>query len=325
VDGKWHIDGHYFQHYLFSKEIGLLALIYFSDVKPNGGGTAIAEGSHLTAIQILSDYGVKGLTSTELAAHVMNSNVRFNIVECTGSAGDVILLHPLLLHARSSNCETVNVENIRFLCHPCIPLKQHMDFAKPFARYSILEKSMVIGVARGFSATLGNEFNGQQDNFLTDAITDIINFSPKNSDHSSVLEDNEVQISLDNETDTSITSHEQSDHRQSVKTQYDDNYNRENDLHFSLKESLRTLRMITPERCQQYSLQQSKRKIFEMTIHDELIIHLNDHLDSVATSKDICNERLSNVDIQNEHNENSFSHDKIYELMGFTAFKRPKM
>ena len=44
VEGNFHIDGHWYQHYPYNKEIGVLPIMFFSDVKPDGGGTAIAEG-----------------------------------------------------------------------------------------------------------------------------------------------------------------------------------------------------------------------------------------------------------------------------------------
>lgn len=44
VDGNWHIDGFVHRHYPYSSDIGLIPVIYFSDVHPDGGGTAVAEG-----------------------------------------------------------------------------------------------------------------------------------------------------------------------------------------------------------------------------------------------------------------------------------------
>ena len=81
--------------------------MYFSDVLENGGGTAVAEGSHLTAASILASSGLNGMTSKELTDAVLNSGDSFPVVELTGSAGDIILLHPLLLHARSTNLSPV--------------------------------------------------------------------------------------------------------------------------------------------------------------------------------------------------------------------------
>ena len=45
-------------------------------------------------------------------------------VEVNGRAGDVVLAHPFMLHARSKNLGQKGVESVRFMCHPAVPLKQ---------------------------------------------------------------------------------------------------------------------------------------------------------------------------------------------------------
>jgi hypothetical protein len=37
VDGSWHIDGHNYTHYPYNKNIGVILIMFFSDVKENGG------------------------------------------------------------------------------------------------------------------------------------------------------------------------------------------------------------------------------------------------------------------------------------------------
>ena len=147
VDGNWHIDGHIHKHYTYSKEIGLIPIMFFSDVHVGGGGTAIAEGSHLVAARILAESGLKGMTSKDLARAVMIDTQEsfFNIIELTGQAGDIIFMHPLLLHARSTNLAKLHEDGIRFMCHPAIPMKRHMNFNLTFESLSLLEKSMVCG------------------------------------------------------------------------------------------------------------------------------------------------------------------------------------
>ena len=152
VDGNWHIDGYIHRHYPYSNEIGLIPIIFFSDVLPDGGGTAVAEGSHLVASKILVEAGYKGMSSKELANAVINTNIPFNIIELTGKAGDVIFIHPLLLHARSTNLAPVDQANIRIMCHPSIPLQSHLNYDKSFAALSILEKSIVCGAMNIFTS-----------------------------------------------------------------------------------------------------------------------------------------------------------------------------
>jgi hypothetical protein len=151
-NGTWHIDGHIHPHYLDSKDPALIALMLFSDVEPEGGGTALCEGSHLVATQILVESGNEGLSSKELAQRVMNSRETFNIIEVTGKAGDVILMHPLMLHARSTN---LSENTIRILCHPSISLKQPMNFNKELKDLSVLERSIVYGTLCCNSSKIG--------------------------------------------------------------------------------------------------------------------------------------------------------------------------
>ena len=58
---------------------------------------------------------------------ILNEGVDFNIIELTGEAGDVILLHPFLLHARSKNLAPMSEHGVRFLCHPSIPLRSLLN------------------------------------------------------------------------------------------------------------------------------------------------------------------------------------------------------
>ena len=72
TDGRWHIDGCGARRYLFSHAIGLVAIFLFSDVHPDAGGTAVADGSHAIAAQVLLDAGLRGCTTAELAAAVLS-------------------------------------------------------------------------------------------------------------------------------------------------------------------------------------------------------------------------------------------------------------
>ena len=72
-DGRWHIDGYGFQHYLFSSDIGLVAIMMFSDVHADGGGTAVAEGSHRLAARVLLEAGEMSDTPI-LSSHVLSTH-----------------------------------------------------------------------------------------------------------------------------------------------------------------------------------------------------------------------------------------------------------
>lgn len=52
--GGWHWDGIHFRHAIDSPEQGLLCLCLFSDIRPHGGGTLVAEGSHKLVAKFLA-------------------------------------------------------------------------------------------------------------------------------------------------------------------------------------------------------------------------------------------------------------------------------
>jgi ectoine hydroxylase-related dioxygenase (phytanoyl-CoA dioxygenase family) len=104
-DGKYHVDGYWFQHYAFSKEIGCTLIMFFSDVAPEGGGTAVAVGSHKCIARALVEAGTRGMRPSEVAFCVDSclSSAQYPLEELHGKAGDVIIMHPFLIHARSKN------------------------------------------------------------------------------------------------------------------------------------------------------------------------------------------------------------------------------
>ncbi|RHY84996.1 hypothetical protein DYB35_007202 [Aphanomyces astaci] len=84
----WHVDGARYIHHIDSKESGLLPIFLFSDIAPGDGGTK-------------------------------------SWVEVQGRAGDVMLTHPFLIHARSKNCGAT----VRFMCNPNVGLKEPMQLS----------------------------------------------------------------------------------------------------------------------------------------------------------------------------------------------------
>jgi hypothetical protein len=101
----WHIDGEWFSwpptpgwHSLDAMQQGPLAFGLFTDLAPGGGGTALALGSHKTTARLLARYP-QGHADCNLFDEVLREPIG-NFHEITGEAGDVVLAHPLLLHAR---------------------------------------------------------------------------------------------------------------------------------------------------------------------------------------------------------------------------------
>ncbi|CAM9381755.1 unnamed protein product [Ectocarpus fasciculatus] len=147
AEGKWHIDGAHFRHYPHSREIGILPIFLFSDVRKHGGGTAVLRGSHKKVAKILwNSAGTTGLTGPELsnaAREALLPAADDDVVETNGDAGDVLLTHPLLLHSRSTNLAPVEESGVRFMCHPAIPLKDHLDLHSAPEMRSVLERVMM--------------------------------------------------------------------------------------------------------------------------------------------------------------------------------------
>lgn len=121
----WHVDGIQFHHHLNSPNQGLLSIFLFSDIAPGDGGTALSLGSHKITARILQDAEPDGLDVHELTKRV-NAHPRERVIETTGEAGDIALMHPFMSHARSANTG----ERVRFICNPCFSLKEPMNFER---------------------------------------------------------------------------------------------------------------------------------------------------------------------------------------------------
>lgn len=136
----WHIDGIQFHHHVDSPTQGLLPLFLFSEIRPGDGGTVASLGSHVITARILQESEPEGLDVYELTKRVVEHR-RERIVEINGDPGDVALLHPFMLHARSPNTGS----RVRFICNPCVSFRENMrvkegdlDSASPVERAVIL-------------------------------------------------------------------------------------------------------------------------------------------------------------------------------------------
>jgi hypothetical protein len=98
--GNWHVEGT-FPHHLHLLEQGLLPLFLFSDVQ--AGGTLLVPGSHQLAARILWENKQQGLPEGQLSGQLRERVDLTTAVEGNGEAGDLILCHPLLMHAACPN------------------------------------------------------------------------------------------------------------------------------------------------------------------------------------------------------------------------------
>jgi hypothetical protein len=166
---EWHVDGDFFVHFLDSPEQGLLVIPLFTDIQPGGGGTMICPDAIPIMARHLRDHpeGVSPRMTPraqnptwepeqglDFFNSIATSMPREAFVEVTGNLGDVFLLHPLMLHAASSN----SLRNVRIITNPPVSLREPMCFDRGDAgEYSFVERKTLkaLGVERleGWKAT----------------------------------------------------------------------------------------------------------------------------------------------------------------------------
>ena len=128
----WHIDANYLSALIPAAGVRTHAL--FGDVGRRGGGTRLVSGSHRLVHKWFKDHpppkGTRGgelrlllrehpyirdlHTEGEAEARIARfmdrvevvDSIPLQVVENTGAAGDVILLHPLVLHVAAPNAGT---------------------------------------------------------------------------------------------------------------------------------------------------------------------------------------------------------------------------
>ncbi|KAJ6037207.1 hypothetical protein N7540_001486 [Penicillium herquei] len=143
----WHVDGDFFIHFLDSPEQGLLVIPLFNDIQEHGGGTMICTESVKHVAQFLYD-NPRGVSpymvprgfkfrkpTVDFYDSVLEKCTEFH--EMTGSVGDVILLHPLMVHSQSVNSLRIP----RVITNPPISLNKRFKFdRKDASRFSIVER-----------------------------------------------------------------------------------------------------------------------------------------------------------------------------------------
>ena len=142
----WHVDGIQFHHHINSREQGLLPIFLFSDIVPGDGGTSFYIGSHKITARILAEAEPAGLDVNTLAKLVSDScdfTDKTKVREGVGAAGDVLMMHPFMLHTRSKNTGS----RVRFICNPCVTLNEEMNLARPDGEYTPVEQAIVNAVS----------------------------------------------------------------------------------------------------------------------------------------------------------------------------------
>ncbi|THH08895.1 hypothetical protein EW145_g2398 [Phellinidium pouzarii] len=161
---NWHVDGDFFSHYLDSPEQALLVIPVYAPIGPRGGGTFISPDG----ISIIAKYLAahpEGVLPTGLSFTPSTSTYRNKeddpgywshlkevkncktFVEITGEVGDVVLMHPLMLHTASKNYTRIP----RIITNPPVSLKEPFNFNRENPEeYSLVERKTLkeIGVEK---------------------------------------------------------------------------------------------------------------------------------------------------------------------------------
>lgn len=134
----WHIDGGSFTHFLDAPEVAMLVVPIFSEeIKHRGGATYIAPDS----VSIVAKYLLEHPEGTPTETNSMDFKAMAaqckDFVELTAKVGDVVLVHPFMLHTGSPNSLRIP----RFMTNPCMSLKEPFKYDKPKDQLNAIEKS----------------------------------------------------------------------------------------------------------------------------------------------------------------------------------------
>lgn len=120
----WHKDGDFFRHFLDSPEQGLLVIVVWTEIKPRGGGTFLACDSIAPVARTLAQHS-EGILPNEMGSLFHEwINQCLDFKETIASPGDVVLLHPYMLHTVSQNHLGVP----RAITNPPVHLREPMNF-----------------------------------------------------------------------------------------------------------------------------------------------------------------------------------------------------
>jgi hypothetical protein len=96
-DRDWHLDGQATTDPRVARPFVLLA-----PLDPGGGGTCCRVGSHHLVRDLAGEAG-RPLPSREARARLADRLGGLEVIEMTGETGDLILMHPLVVHAPARN------------------------------------------------------------------------------------------------------------------------------------------------------------------------------------------------------------------------------
>ncbi|MEU7874843.1 phytanoyl-CoA dioxygenase family protein [Dactylosporangium sp. NPDC049140] len=135
-DAGWHIEGSFtppgesgFWANVHSRDRALLLLFLFTDVDERNAPTRVRVGSHMDMPPLLAPFGERGAPIMEIGARIDAASAHREQVLATGTAGDVYLCHPFLVHAAQPH----HGDRPRFLAQPPLLPAEPYPTAGPVA------------------------------------------------------------------------------------------------------------------------------------------------------------------------------------------------
>ncbi|RFU28829.1 hypothetical protein B7463_g7513, partial [Scytalidium lignicola] len=135
---NWHVDGDFFMHYLDSPEQSMLIIPLYTDIKPGCGGTVICPGGMEIIAKHLAAHP-EGVTprmvprgeepkhkDLDWFIEKVQQFPKEAFHEMTGNVGDVVLMHPLMLHSASKN----TLRAPRVITNPTFRMKEPFKFSR---------------------------------------------------------------------------------------------------------------------------------------------------------------------------------------------------
>jgi len=154
-DAGWHIDSSFqpsgdprwFVNYR-SKERALLLLCLLSDVGLEDAPSRLLPGSHLEMARLLAPAGERGLPGVSVGqdSEIPLPTQRSHEVTATGSAGDLVVCHPFLVHAASWP-HRGHVP--RFVAQPPISIAGSLELGLPLNQLSPVARAIRLGLDDG--------------------------------------------------------------------------------------------------------------------------------------------------------------------------------
>lgn len=178
----WHVDGDFFVHYLDSPEQALLVVPLFTDVPPRGGGgTALYPAGAREVARCLYEHpegvcprlhprgspGFRARGAPSLFNGIARGGADGDFAEACGQAGDVYLLHPLMLHSATDN----PLRNVRIITNPPVSLKEPFRFDREDeGDYSIVERTTLRMLGKEEDGLKGWKITGPRERIVPERL-----------------------------------------------------------------------------------------------------------------------------------------------------------